>query len=122
MKASVLLPVALSLLDENQDSEQLKKEAYKLIRTLQITFYVLVILWFVICLVTGEFIWRMASSVLYLYLMVVFMFSLINIRNLIDKVNSKDYFTTNNRLLNLNLITFGSVALTFGISFFLSIM
>ena len=122
MKASVLLPVALSLLDENQDSEQLKKEAYKLIRTLQITFYVLVITWFVICLVTGEFIWRMASSVLYLYLMIVFMFSLIKIRNLIDKVNSKDYFKTNNSLLNLNLITFGSVALTFGISFFLSIM
>ena len=122
MKASVLLPVALSLLDENQDSEQLKKEAYKLIRTLKITFYVLTITWFVICLVTGEFIWRMASSVLYLYLMIVFMFSLINIRNLIDKVNSKDYFKTNNSLLNLNLITFGSVALTFGISFFLSIM
>ena len=122
MKASVLLPVALSLLDENQDSEQLKKEAYKLIRTLQITFYVLVITWFVICLVTGEFIWRMASSVLYLYLMIVFMFSLNNIRNLIDKVNSKDYFKTNNSLLNLNLITFGSVALTFGISFFLSII
>ena len=55
-------------------------------------FYVLLACWFILTVTTQSFIWRMGINVLYLFLTGVFLWSLMRIKCLIERVNTRNSF------------------------------
>ena len=92
-----------------------------MLRAHNIFFYLMTIAWLTIASITDNFLWRMAISMLFLYITTVFLWSLSRIRKFLkSKELDQSSFKTNSRLLNTNLMTFSGEWIVFGILFALA--
>ena len=92
-----------------------------MLRAHNIFFYLVTIAWLIIASITDNFLWRMAISIIFLYITTVFLWSLTRIRKFLkSKELDQSSFKTNSRLLNINLMTFSGEWMVFGILFALA--
>ena len=105
--ASLTIPIVICLYKDVQRLQADAKVAMKIRYAVNITFYLLTLTWFLISLINGKFIWRMAVSTLFFIEGLVFLVSLMLIRGYIQKVNSRKQFKPNNCLMYVNLLMIG---------------
>ena len=122
LKASLLMPIALELFEQESDTEKKKKQAKRIILVVRVLFYSMTSVWFVFSAISGNLSVRVFIALIFIYITVVFMVSLFKIRSLINRVNTCRTLQTNHRLLNLNLVTSAAEGLFYGASFILSVV
>ena len=115
------MPIAIKLFtDEEEVDGKEKSRAIRCRWLVNLAFFVLAISWFVTSAVTGDFSWRMRINVLFFFVTVIFVVSLLRIRRLISTVNFSERLSPNHCLMNLNLVTFASECLIFSILYIVS--
>lgn len=120
LSASLLMPIAITMIDGESDTEKQKVRAKRIVVTLQVIFYTMTLAWFILSVLSGSLIIRFSINIVFIFLTLVFLVSLYRIKSLIQKVNNVKHFETNHRLLNLNLVTFIVEGFTYGTVFILS--
>ena len=91
LSASLMMPAAIKMFEQEGslkvNFEREKKKALVWIRLLNVTFYLLTISWLIVTSITGNFLWRMAISMVFLFVTIVFLKSLCSIRRLLKHKN-----------------------------------
>ena len=107
------MPIALAMVTNYEDDEEslaaleaMKYRAKIHMRIVTITFYGLLVLWFTISIVTGDFAVRMANNFIIGYNAALLLWGLLRIRKLVTNVNKGKHFKTNRWLMNWNLVTY----------------
>ena len=83
LSASLLMPIAITMIEGESDTEKEKKRARLIVIICQIIFYSMTIAWFTLSVITGNFIWRFSINVVFFFLTIVFLVSLFRIRKMI---------------------------------------
>ena len=122
LSASLTMPIALNWIRNYCEIEAAEKRVKSILSVVNVAFYVLLILWFLVSAVTGKFLWRMSVNLLSLFTTVIYVVSLLRIKRIISQINNRQQFKPNIFLMNLNLYTFALEVVTFGAIFVLAIM
>ena len=124
LSASLMMPIAIDMFEKEGSFMDVKSDQRKAriaLRAHNVFFYLITIAWLTVASITDNFLWRMAISMIFLYITTVFLWSLSRIRNFLkSKELDQSSFKTNSRLLNINLMTFSGEWIVFGILFALA--
>ena len=84
--------------------------------------YSIALIWFTASCITGSFLVRMGVSFVFFYVSVVFLVSILRIRQTLARVKPAVDVQTNKILINLSLVTFFGEAVIFFVLFTLSLI
>ena len=77
------MPIAITMIEGESDTERQKAKARLIVLFLNVVFYALTFTWFFLSAFTGNFIIRFSISMMFCFLTVVFLISLLRIKSLI---------------------------------------
>ena len=108
LSTSVTIPIAMKALNGDMvETNKEEKRAKRIKIATSIGFYGMLTVWFIGSVWTGSSVWRFSNSLVYMYIMTVFIVSLLLIRRFLNQIeNKKDKINPNNALMNLNLAIF----------------
>ena len=88
LRASLMMPIAIQMMYSEEDvRKKAMLRAERIVLACRIIFYSLTASWFLLSVITGEFLWRMSINLLFLYVTAFFLVSLCKIRSMIQNID-----------------------------------
>ena len=106
LSSALTLPIVLDMIVQKSDLDERREKAIRTFKAVRIIFYIILATWFATSMILISFTVRMAQSIIFCFLSVVFCWSVLTLKKLIKERSVQVTQVLNFPLLYLNLFAF----------------